>query len=74
MPLAVLFSLAFGFTDSARLFFFINLVTFLSTLGFLVAVAVFLVRRRVEQRVQVSRVIAMGTTTARILHQIKNPV
>jgi signal transduction histidine kinase len=43
-------------------------------IAFTAAVAVALVRRSMRQRVEAERLAAMGTATARILHQIKNPL
>ena len=52
----------------------VNVGLALLILGFMAAVAVALVRRSMRQRVEAERLAAMGTATARILHQIKNPL
>lgn len=52
----------------------VNVGLALVILGFTAAIAVALVRRSMRQRVEAERLAAMGTATARILHQIKNPL
>lgn len=52
----------------------VNVFLVLAILGFAALVAGVLVRRSVRQRVEAERLAAMGTATARILHQIRNPL
>ena len=52
----------------------VNVGLALVILGFTAWIAVALVRRNMRQRVEAERLAAMGTATARILHQIKNPL
>ncbi len=58
----------------AQLLFLVNILLVLLITGFSAGVAVVLVRRSVRQRVEAERLAAMGTATARILHQVKNPL
>lgn len=58
----------------ARLLFFVNLITVLAVLLFAAAVVYLLLRRGYHRRVEEQKLAAMGTATARILHQIKNPL
>lgn len=52
----------------------VNVGLALVVLGFMAWVTIALVRRNMRQRVEAERLAAMGTATARILHQIKNPL
>ena len=52
----------------------VNFGLALMMLAFTAVIAVALVRRNMRQRVEAERLAAMGTATARILHQIKNPL
>lgn len=58
----------------AQLLFLVNIVLVLLITGFSAGVAIVLVRRSVRQRLEAERLAAMGTATARILHQVKNPL
>lgn len=59
--------------DAQRLLL-VNVVLVLMLVAFVAALAVVLIRRSVRARVQAARLAAMGTATARILHQVKNPI
>lgn len=52
----------------------INVLLVLLIIGSSAGVAWVLIRRSLRQRVGAARMAAMGTATARILHQIKNPL
>lgn len=52
----------------------INVVLVLLITGFFAGIALTLVRRSMRERVKAARLAAMGTATARILHQVKNPL
>lgn len=52
----------------------VNVAVLLLLLGFVAAVVGALVRRSIRQRVAAERVSAMATASARILHQVKNPL
>ena len=52
----------------------INILLILLIVGFSGGIALALVRRSMRERVSAARLAAMGTATARILHQIKNPL
>lgn len=52
----------------------INVLLILLIMGSSASVAWVLIRRSLRQRVEAARMAAMGTATARILHQIKNPL
>lgn len=52
----------------------INVLLILLIMGSSTSVAWILIRRSLRQRVEEARMAAMGTATARILHQIKNPL
>jgi len=51
-----------------------NVLLVLLIIGFSAGIAAALVRRSMRQRVEEERLAAMGTATARILHQVKNPL
>ncbi|HEX7048829.1 MAG TPA: HAMP domain-containing sensor histidine kinase [Longimicrobiales bacterium] len=52
----------------------INVLLVLLIVGFSGGIALVLVRRSMRERVKAARLAAMGTATARILHQVKNPL
>ncbi len=52
----------------------VNVALVLMLVAFIAGLAVVLIRRTVRARVQAARLAAMGTATARILHQVKNPI
>ncbi|HEX6938964.1 MAG TPA: HAMP domain-containing sensor histidine kinase [Longimicrobiales bacterium] len=58
----------------ARHLMLINVLLVLLIVGFSGGIALALVRRSVRERVKAARLAAMGTATARILHQVKNPL
>ncbi|HEX7090690.1 MAG TPA: HAMP domain-containing sensor histidine kinase [Longimicrobiales bacterium] len=64
---------ALGLPAAQRLML-VNVGVALVVVGFAAALTVVLVRRNMRQRVEAERLAAMGTATARILHQIKNPL
>jgi len=68
LPLATLV------TPDVRFLFFVNLAAVVLITAFAAAVIVVVLRRRFERSLEEERMVAIGTTTARILHQIKNPV
>jgi signal transduction histidine kinase len=57
-----------------RLLFLVNVVVVVSVVLFAAGVIVALLRRSYRKRVEEEKLAAMGTATARILHQIKNPL
>lgn len=57
-----------------QLLFTISMVVVASVVLFATGVIVALLRRTYRQRVEEEKLAAMGTATARILHQIKNPL
>lgn len=57
-----------------QLIFTINVVVVVSVVLFATGVIVALLRRTYRRRVEEEKLAAMGTATARILHQIKNPL
>jgi signal transduction histidine kinase len=58
----------------AKLLLLVNVGLILLIVVFAAVVAIVLVRRSLRQRVEAERLAAMGTATARILHQVKNPL
>lgn len=54
--------------------FVVNLIVVVSVVVFAAAVVTALLRRSYQRRVEEEKVAAIGTATARILHQIKNPL
>jgi signal transduction histidine kinase len=58
----------------ARLLFYVNLITVGVVVVFAAGVIFVLQRRNFERRVEQQKLAAMGVATARILHQIKNPL
>lgn len=58
----------------AELLFLVNILLVLLITGVSAGIAFVVVRRSVRQRVEAERLAAMGTATARILHQVKNPL
>jgi signal transduction histidine kinase len=69
-------ALLFQETDGTRIkvFFIVNLVVVLSVVLFAIGIVVALLRRSFRRRVEEEKLAAIGTATARILHQIKNPL
>jgi two-component system NtrC family sensor kinase len=59
---------------NTRLLFFINVVVVVSVVVFTAGVIVALLRRSYRRRVEEEKLAAIGIATARILHQIKNPL
>jgi signal transduction histidine kinase len=68
LPLAALV------TPDVRFLFFLSLAAVVLITAFATAVVVIVLRRRFARSLEEERMVAIGTTTARILHQIKNPV
>lgn len=60
--------------DDVQHLMLINVLLVLLIVGFSGGIALALVRRSVRERVKAERLAAMGTATARILHQVKNPL
>jgi signal transduction histidine kinase len=62
--------------DLARtqLLLIVNILVVLIVVGAAIGVAYVLVRRAVRDKVEAERLAAMGVASARILHQVKNPV
>jgi signal transduction histidine kinase len=65
---------AVDFLPDARLLFVVNLATVIAVVVFAVGIVVVLQRRAYERRLEQQKLAAMGIATARILHQIKNPL
>ena len=59
---------------NTRLLFVINVVVVVSVVVFTAGVIVALLRRSYRRRVEEEKLAAIGIATARILHQIKNPL
>ncbi len=57
-----------------RTMFLLNIVVVVSVVGFAAAVIRALLLRSYQRRVEEEKLAAIGTATARILHQIKNPL
>ncbi|HEX2095524.1 MAG TPA: HAMP domain-containing sensor histidine kinase [Longimicrobiaceae bacterium] len=57
-----------------QLLFIVNVVVVVSVVLFASGVIIALLRRSYQRRVEEEKLAAMGTATARILHQIKNPL
>jgi signal transduction histidine kinase len=57
-----------------KLLFWVNVVVVVSVVLFATGVVVALLRRTIRHRVEEEKLAAMGTATARILHQVKNPL
>jgi signal transduction histidine kinase len=57
-----------------QLLFYVNVVVVVSVVLFAGGVVLALLRRSIRRRVEEEKLAAMGTATARILHQIKNPL
>ncbi|HEV2149555.1 MAG TPA: HAMP domain-containing sensor histidine kinase [Longimicrobiaceae bacterium] len=72
----MLFALAQQQTElpNIQLLFFVNVVVVVSVVLFASGVVITLLRRSYRRRVEEEKLAAMGTATARILHQIKNPL
>lgn len=60
--------------DEVQHLMLINVLLVLLIVGFSGGIALALVRRSMRERVKAERLAAMGTATARILHQVKNPL
>lgn len=60
--------------ENARTLMMVNVALLLLTVGFFAFVAFVLIRRSILQRMESERLAAMGTASARILHQVKNPM
>ncbi|CAN5789992.1 hypothetical protein BH23GEM8_BH23GEM8_19460 [soil metagenome] len=58
----------------ARLLFYVNLITVGVVVVFAAGIIFVLQRRSYERRMEQQKLAAMGVATARILHQIKNPL
>ena len=52
----------------------VNVLLVLLIVGFSAGIILVLMRRAMRERVEAARLTAMGTATARILHQVKNPL
>jgi signal transduction histidine kinase len=61
-------------SPDTRIMFGVSVVVVVSVVVFTAAVIVTLLRRSDRRRVEEEKVAAIGTATARILHQIKNPL
>ena len=61
-------------TPEPRLLFLISLATVLAVAGAAVAIVALVLRRRYHQRMAADRLEAVGMATAKILHQLKNPL
>ncbi len=59
---------------NTQLLFFVNVVVVVSVVLFASGVVLALLRRSYRRRVEEEKLAAMGTATARILHQVKNPL
>jgi two-component system NtrC family sensor kinase len=59
---------------NTRLLFFINVLVVVSVVAFTAGIIVALLRRSYRRRVEEEKLAAIGIATARILHQIKNPL
>jgi signal transduction histidine kinase len=59
---------------NVRLLFFVIVIVMVSVVMFTGAVIIALLRRSDRRRVEEEKLAAIGTATARILHQIKNPL
>lgn len=57
-----------------RLFFVLNIVVLVGVVVFAMGVVAIVVRRSYRRQVEEAKLAAIGTATARILHQIKNPL
>jgi signal transduction histidine kinase len=58
----------------ARFLFFVNLLTVVGVVAFAVSVIVVLLRHAYQRRLEEQKLAAVGNATARILHQVKNPL
>lgn len=74
MPLATLLAVLEPAVPNTRLLFLVSLLTIIAVAGFACTVVVILFRRSYQQRLEEQRLAAIGNVTARILHQIKNPL
>jgi signal transduction histidine kinase len=62
------------YVPDARLLFLVNLLVVLAVAGFASATILILLRRSYAKRLEEEKLATMGTVTARILHQLKNPL
>lgn len=62
------------YVPDARLLFLVNLLVVLALAGFASATILILLRRSYAKRLEEEKLATMGTVTARILHQLKNPL
>lgn len=72
--MSLLLALAAESVPDGRFLFYVNLITLLGVVLFAGAVIGVLLRHMHRQRVEEEKLTAMGTATARILHQVKNPL
>jgi signal transduction histidine kinase len=63
-----------AFVPDSRLLFMVSLATVIAVVLFAAGVLIVLQRRSYERRLEQQKLAAMGVATARILHQIKNPL
>src|SRR5687768_11147880 len=63
-----------GVVPDNRLLFLVSVVVVASVVVFTAAVIVTLLRREDRRRAEEDKLAAIGTATARILHQVKNPL
>lgn len=59
---------------NALFLFLVNLAVVLGVVGFATFIVLIMLRRADQRRMQEGKLAAVGTATARILHQIKNPL
>jgi signal transduction histidine kinase len=71
-PLSIAFILQE--VPDVRLLFWINLAVLASVSSFAAALFIVLLRRSYARRLEEQKLAAVGTVTARILHQLKNPL
>lgn len=74
MPLAVLFQAPGSALPDVRLIFLISLAAVVGVAVFATVLIALLLRRRYQRNLQLQKMAVMGSTSARILHQVKNPV
>lgn len=72
--MSLLLALQAEAVPDGRFLFYVNLITLLGVVLFAGAVIGVLLRHMHRQRVEEEKLTAMGTATARILHQVKNPL
>lgn len=74
MSALVLSSLQMDRLAGTQLLLVVNVLLVLVIIAFSAGIALAVVRRSMRHRVEAERLAAMGTATARILHQVKNPL